>query len=190
MDIYLIDQIMKGRYQQGDVLLDAGCGSGRNLFWFVQQRFEVYGIDANREAIHHLRQSHPSVAANQFGVAAVEQMPFDDATFHHVISSAVLHFANNEKHFWAMLTEMVRVLQPGGSLFIRMATNVGIEQQVIPMGQGIYHLPDGSTRFLLTRALLHQLLKQLPLTLAEPFKVVNVADQRCMCTLVLEKKLD
>jgi len=33
-DIYLLDQILKDRYETGDKILDAGCGKGRNLKWF------------------------------------------------------------------------------------------------------------------------------------------------------------
>ena len=37
MDIYLIDQILKGRYLPGELILDAGAGGGRNLNWFFDQ---------------------------------------------------------------------------------------------------------------------------------------------------------
>ena len=50
-DIYPIDHIMKGRYAPGDKILDAGCGDGRNMHWFVQNNFEIYGIDSSEAAI-------------------------------------------------------------------------------------------------------------------------------------------
>jgi hypothetical protein len=86
-----------------------------------------------------------------------------------------------------MWQEMVRILKPGGSLFIRMASDIGIENRVKPAGSGVYLLPDGSFRFLLTRDLLTSLLDIFPLGFLEPFKTTNVDDQRCMSTLVLQK---
>jgi len=121
-------------------------------------------------------------------VAKVEQIPFPSGFFDGVISSAVLHFAKNNAHFFAMLDEMHRVLKHGGSLFIRMATVIGIEDLVLPLGEGIYLLPDGSQRFLLTRPLLAQLISRHSFSYLEPFKVVNVNDTRCMSTMVLQKK--
>jgi tellurite methyltransferase len=89
-----------------------------------------------------------------------------------------------------MMGEMVRVLKPGGSLFIRMTTDRSIEDRIQSLGGGVYLIPDGSTRFLLTEALLHQILIRFSLSLAEPFKYVNVEDQRAMCTLLLLKTPD
>ena len=187
-DIYLLDQIMKNRYKPGDLLLDAGCGTGRNLHWFMRNDFEAYGIDNNPQAVAEVRTQFSAVLPDRFQVAKVEQMPFPSCFFDGIISSAVLHFAKNDAHFFAMLDEMHRVLKHGGSLFIRMATVIGIEDLVLPLGEGIYLLPDGSQRFLLTRPLLAQLISRHSFSYLEPFKVVNVNDTRCMSTMVLQKK--
>ena len=144
----------------------------------------IYGVDQNENAIDDLRRRHPQWA-ERFRHAPVEQLPFDDNSFHHIISSAVLHFARNIAHFHAMLAEMVRVLQPNGSLFIRMTSDIGIEEKVSPVGEGVYQLPDGSTRFLLTRPLLAEVMQKYRLAYLEPLKTVNVNDIRCMSTLVL-----
>ena len=48
-DIYLLDQIMKARYLKGDKVLDAGCGTGRNMFWFINNGITIYGIDADEK---------------------------------------------------------------------------------------------------------------------------------------------
>lgn len=185
-DIYLVDQIMKGRYKTNDSILDAGCGSGRNLHWFLRNNITIYGVDQDANAIHDLQRRHPSVA-NRFLQSAVDKMPFENDQFNHIISSAVLHFAMDATHFGQMISEMVRVLKPSGSLFIRMTSDIGIEENVKLVKDGVYDLPDGSRRFLLTRTLLAEIMRKNKLSFLEPLKTVNVNDIRCMSTVVLTK---
>jgi len=188
-DIYLIDQIMKGRYEMKDLILDAGCGHGRNLHWFLQNNISIYGVDQDEMAISSLQSRHP-LLAERFQQSAVEKLPFENQYFHHVISSAVLHFARNTQHFHHMIAEMVRVLQSGGSLFIRMTSDIGIEDKVRSVGDGVYDIPDGSRRFLLTRQLLTDTMEKYKLSFLEPLKTVNVNDVRCMSTLMLIRSED
>ncbi len=185
-DIYLVDQIMKGRYTKGDVILDAGCGSGRNLHWFIRSEISVYGIDLHEDAIRHVRDRYPSVA-ERFCQSAVEKMPFENDRFDHIISSAVLHFARDTEQFRQMMGEMVRVLRPLGSLFIRMTSDIGIGDAVQPLSGGVYRIPDGSNRFLLTKGLLADVMRENGLSFLEPLKTVNVDDLRCMSTVMLVK---
>lgn len=187
IDIYLLDQVMKNRYEPGERILDAGVGGGRNLHWFSHGSYDLYGVDTNALAIESLKEQYPAWATEQLQVAGLDALPFPDAFFDHIICSAVLHFAQSEKHFLQMLGEMIRVLAPGGSLFIRMTSEIGIETFIEPVGEGVYNLPDGSQRFLLTRQLLQILFQRFPIGLAEPVKTVNVEDIRCMTTLVLIK---
>jgi tellurite methyltransferase len=186
-DIYLIDQIMKGRYKPDEAILDAGCGSGRNMHWFLQNGFNITGIDINEAAIAELKDKHPGLRT-AFSVLPVEKTGFTDNSFDHIICSAVLHFANSTAQFKSMLNELVRVLKPGGSLFIRMTSDIGIEDKVELIADGAYFIPDGSKRFLLNRFLLAEIIQQFNLLLIEPLKTVNVEDIRCMSTLLFQKK--
>ena len=187
-DIYLIDQILKGTYKSGGKLLDAGCGGGRNISWFVlQPGFDIYAADTDENAINYLSEIYPSLKQNQLHCAPVQSLPFQNEFFHHIICSTVLHFAENKGDFLQMFCELNRVLKPGGSLFIRTASDIGIENKILPLGGGRFSLPDGSDRFLLTRSLIETVLKTFPLALAEPVKTTNVQDLRCMTTLVLVK---
>ena len=185
-DVYLIDQILKGRFLPTQKILDAGCGSGRNMYWFLQNNFNVIGIDSSPSAIELLKKQYPSFT-NRFQLATVELMPFPDQEFDHVISSAVLHFADSTFHFHQMFSEMVRVLKKRGMLFIRMTCDIGLEEKVIHVKDGVYNIPDGSKRFLLTRSLLKDCLEQYNLVLSEPFKTVLVDDVRSMSTVVLQR---
>lgn len=186
-DIYLLDQIMKGRYLEGHKILDAGCGGGRNLIWFLKNEMEIYGIDKDEVAINYLKSQYVRLNKERFQVADITHIPFENNFFDHVISSAVLHFATSVFHFKEMMKEMIRVLKPGGSLFIRMTSNIGIENKITPIGNGVYHIPDGSTRFLLTPSLLNEIVQENNLSFVEPLKTVNVDNIRCMSTLVLTK---
>ena len=186
-DIYLLDQIMKGRYNATDKIFDAGCGEGRNMHWFLQNGFAIYGTDINETAIAQLSSANLGLPAERLQVAAVEKLPFADNYFDHIISSAVLHFANSTQHFKTMLTEMARVLKTNGSLFIRMTSDIGIENKVKLISDGVYIIPDGSKRFLLTKTLLAECMQENNLSFLEPLKTVNVDDLRCMSTLVLQK---
>ena len=75
-------------------------------------------------------------------------MSFPNGFADFVISSAVLHFARDDDHFQAMLRETWRVLKPGGLLFCRLASSIGMERQIKPLGQRRFLLPDGSERYL------------------------------------------
>lgn len=187
IDIYILDQLLKDRYQPGDKILDAGCGRGRNLKWFYNTGFEVYGIDMNIESIDYCKGIY-SKQKEHFMQAGVEEIPFESNSFNHVICNAVLHFAKNKTQFNAMFNELFRVLKPKGSLLIRVASNFGIENQVRQIAEGVYKLPDGSTRFLLTADILDEIKKNEQISLIEDVKTTIVENKRSMTTLVFIKK--
>lgn len=191
IDIYLFDQILKERFDAGSSILDAGCGGGRNLVYFLRSGFKVFGIDQNPEAVEYVRllanNLAPQLPSANFQVAPVEKMPFADASFDAVISSAVLHFAKDERHFFEMVEEMWRVLKSGGLFFARLASSIGIEDKIEPTGGGRYFLPDGSERFLVDEESLASLTNRLGGIRVEPLKTTNVQNLRCMTTWVLRK---
>lgn len=191
IDIYLLDQVLRNRIRPGMAILDAGCGGGRNLVYFLRCGFAVHGVDSTPQAIAAVRSlaAHwaPELPAENFRPEPVEAMSFPGASFDVVVSSAVLHFARDEEHFHSMVREMWRVLKPGGLLFARLASTIGLEQKVQPLGGRRYHLPDGSDRFLVDEAMLLALGKELGSRLADPIKTTNVQNLRCMTTWCLVK---
>lgn len=192
IDIYLLDQILKSRFENKFKILDAGCGEGRNLIYFIRNGYQVYGLDRAPDAIQMLKYLVKSIdkayPSDRFVTGKVETMPYEDHTFDAIISSAVLHFAENKKHFFSMVSEMDRVLKSRGTLFARIATDVGMEEKIKPLGDGKFTLPDGSIRYLLTKDQLHEIMKDFGYEFIEPFKVVFVDEKRSMSALVLRKK--
>jgi tellurite methyltransferase len=191
IDIYLFDQLLRGRFDGTPSVLDAGCGDGRNLLYFLRSGYDVYATDSDPRAIDAVRRlaarlSRDSPDAN-FRVEPVERMSFSDRFADAVISSAVLHFARDDEHFAAMLREMWRVLKPGGLFFSRLASDIGIEEQVVPIGSGHFLLPDGSDRYLVNEATLLRLTEDLGGRLIDPIKTTIVQNQRSMTTWVVRK---
>jgi tellurite methyltransferase len=178
IDIYLFDQLLKGTYSNCLKVLDAGCGSGRNLVY-------PQAVAAVTALANDLSRGIPP---QNFKEAAAEDIPFDDQYFDLVISSAVLHFAQSTGHFDSMLRSMWRVLKPGGYFFARLASDIGIETLVQPIGNGRYLLPDGSERFLVNEQLLLDYSQALNIYLHEPIKTTNVQNLRCMTTWCLQKQ--
>jgi SAM-dependent methyltransferase len=191
IDIYLFDQLLKGRIRRGDRVLDAGCGSGRNLVYLLRQGFDVSAVDANPHAIAEVRamvlRLAPGLAADRFRVEPIERMTFGEAAFTVVLSSAVLHFAPDDAGFDAMIADMWRVLAPGGMLLARLATTIGLESRVRPLGDRRFRLPDGSERYLADEAMLMDRTTRLGGQLLEPLKTTLVQDQRSMTTWVVRK---
>ena len=151
IDIYLLDQLLKGRIPAGSKVLDAGCGSGRNLLYLLREGYEVFAADSDPEAIAAVRELAPHLPAAKFRVEPLEALTFEDASVDFVISSAVLHFARNDEQFQAMLLGSWRPLRPGGTFFCRLASTIGIEGQVKRIEGRRFRLPDGSTRISSTR---------------------------------------
>ena len=194
MDIYLFDQLLHDRFPPGSRLLDAGCGDGRNLLYFLRAGYDVYAVDRAPEAIaavrHLAARVAPTLPPDNLRVESIERLAFPDAHFDAVITNAVLHFAEDGAHFGRMVAELWRVLRPGGVLFARMASRNGMEGRMQPVGNGRYTLPDGSTRFLVDDELLLGMTNLFGGELLDPIKTVNVQGLRCMSSWILRKLTD
>jgi tellurite methyltransferase len=193
IDIYVFDQLLRGRIRAGMRVLDAACGGGRNLVYLLQSGFDVFATDADAAAIDSVRQLAaqlaPHLPAQNFRVEPVERMTFGDDFADVVLSSAVLHFARDPAQFDAMVREMWRVLKPGGMLFCRLASSIGMEDRVVPLGGRRFLLPDGSERYLVDEKFLMDLTTSLGGGLLDPLKTTVVQNQRCMTTWVVRKRV-
>jgi tellurite methyltransferase len=191
IDIYLFDQLLRGRIVAGMRILDAGCGGGRNLVYLLKQGYDVFGVDRDAEAIVEVRRMAaflaPSLPEANFKVGTLEAMPYPAASFDVVICNAVLHFAADDNQFKAMLQGAWKGVKAGGMLFCRLASSIGTEKRVERIAGRRFLLPDGSERYLVDEALLLKLTKELNGELLDPIKTTVVQDQRSMTTWVLKK---
>jgi SAM-dependent methyltransferase len=190
LDIYLFDQLLRGRFDARRRILDAGCGAGRNLPYFLSRGFEIYAIDEDPGAVAAARRLAgrlaPTLPADNIRQGTLHALPWPDGRMDAIVCSAVLHFARDRVHFERMVEEMWRVLAPGGLFFARLASSIGIEP-LVDASVGRVRLPDGSDRFVVDEQLLIETTHNLRGDLIDPIKTTNVQNLRCMTTWVIQK---
>ena len=194
IDIYLFDQLLRGNIAPGMRVLDAGCGAGRNLVYLLREGYDVAAIDASPDAVNYVRSlaAHlaPHLPPENLRCEAIESLSFPDNRFDAVLSNSVLHFAHSTPHFNAMLSQLWRVLRPGGLLFCRLASTIGMAFPRVSddPDNRLHQLPnDGPIWYLVDEPLLHRLTAALGATLVDPLKTTVVQNSRCMTTWVLRK---
>jgi tellurite methyltransferase len=172
-------------------VIEAGCGNGRNIHYLLQAGYDVSAVDADAQANDAVRRLAatlaPTLPPSQFAVQPVEYMSFPAESADVVLSIAVLHFARDDAQFAAMVHRMWRILRPGGLLFCRLASSIGMETRMQRISGRRHLLPDGSERYLVDEALLLDWTRRLEGDLADPLKTTVVQDQRCMTTWVVRK---
>src|SRR2546421_12940026 len=80
IDIYLFDQLLRGRIAPGMRVLDAGCGDGRNLVYLLRHGYEEFGVDRDQRCVQDVRRMAatlaPNVPVDNFRAEADESMSF------------------------------------------------------------------------------------------------------------------
>jgi SAM-dependent methyltransferase len=194
IDIYLFDQILRGNISPGMRVVDAGCGSGRNVQYLLREGYEVFGVDVSADAVAAVRnmasELAPRLPAENFLVSAVETMPFADAFADLVVCHSVLHFAQDEEQLQVMVRGLWRVLRPGGILFCRLASTIGaaLKMEFEAVGGRRFRMSHGAEWLLVDEALLMDLTRGLEGELVDPLKTTVVQGQRCMTTWVVKKR--
>jgi SAM-dependent methyltransferase len=190
IDIYLFDQLLRGNITPRMRILDAGCGYGRNLVYLLRHGADIHALDRSPEAVDHVRQLAASLGRSlpedRLAVAPIERMPFPEAAFQAVLCNSVLHFAHDESHFRAMLSDLWRVLAPGGILFLRLGSRIGMDFE--RAGGNLFRIGDGQLWFLVDEEMLLDLTEELDAVQVDPLKTTIVQDYRCMTTWVLRKR--
>lgn len=95
------------------ILVDVGCGSGRDTNFFASKisNFQVIGIDYNFDELSLAREAYPE---NVFLQRNIECSNFLDSSVRAFFMINVIHYVDQQK----ALTEIFRVLEPGGYLFV------------------------------------------------------------------------
>lgn len=101
--------------QKKGKILDVACGTGKSTEFLVSDNFEVYALDHDPLMIEEAKkQAKLKNLSIEYKIGLVEDLPYKDEEFEAVTVGTAFHWFANEK----ALSEMKRVLKPGGLLFI------------------------------------------------------------------------
>ena len=107
--------------------LDAGCGAGaRDVFFYWQRGYDVYGVDAVDENIVEARRLHPEIASRVSVADLREPLSYPDAIFDFVLCNAVIQHIEPAIALGTTLPEFARVLRPGGVLQLMFKYGSGV----------------------------------------------------------------
>ena len=107
--------------------LDAGCGAGaRDVFFYWQKGYDIYGVDAVDENIVEARRLHPEIASRVSVVDLREPLGYPDASFDLVLCNAVIQHIEPAIALGTTLPEFARVLRAGGVLQLMFKYGSGV----------------------------------------------------------------
>lgn len=104
----------------GSDVLEVGCGSGAFLQRLPAAR-SLSGVDYAERAVQRVR----AELAGDFRVAEAARLPFADAAFDLAFSFGVFFYFDSLSYARAALLEQLRVLRPGGRLFVFEINDAG-----------------------------------------------------------------
>ena len=120
---FLTNEFGNDYFKQKLMVLDAGCGNGRNLLW-MNEAFRVYGFgyDISEEAI---QQAQKKAVAQKWGSrltfsvgSLADTIALEDASVDIVLDMMASHFLREEERA-RYFAEIVRVLKSGGMLLFK-----------------------------------------------------------------------
>lgn len=192
-DLILIDQILKNRFQRQTKILDAGCGEGRNMTFFINNGFNIYGIDTNPDAIKiariYCKSLNKRYEAEQIQQFSIENNPFPDNFFDAIICINVLHSAKNRNDFFLWFGELFRMLSYGGFLLLGMQSNIGLSRYHKAGDQKNIGESGQEDLYLLTGDVLDEILRLDYLKAVENTKTLMIDEKISNTYLFLEKSV-
>lgn len=111
-------EYIKNYAQDGDQVLDFGCGNGRLLELIGDKNIQYFGVDISSSLIGIARQKYSGNQINFQKISSLVSLPFKDDFFNVVCAIAVLHHFPGKEYQLSWAKELYRVTKPGGACVI------------------------------------------------------------------------
>ncbi|MBI4427213.1 MAG: class I SAM-dependent methyltransferase [Candidatus Magasanikbacteria bacterium] len=114
---YRLDELrfLEQYLDDGDKILDLGCGWGRLYQVFVGRSINYVGADQSIEPLKIARKKFPKI---KFVRAEMTNLPFENEEFNKIFCINTFHHLLSKDLMLETLQEMKRVLKPGGQLIM------------------------------------------------------------------------
>jgi ubiquinone/menaquinone biosynthesis C-methylase UbiE len=100
---------------KNSMILDAGCGNGKNMIFIKKNEINVKGIDFSEKLVDVCKKKKLDVS-----ISNICNIPYPDNFFDNVICIAVLHHLQKEDDRIKAINEMLRVCKKGGKILITL----------------------------------------------------------------------
>jgi ubiquinone/menaquinone biosynthesis C-methylase UbiE len=124
------------RIEEGDAVVDLGCGVGRLTRVIAQRADEVYALDVSKEMLAQARQHNAHLDNVEWvqGDGTTLQ-PIPDQAADAVISHVVFQHIPDPKITYGYVAEIGRVLRPGGWAAFQVSDDPAIHQATQSLGE-------------------------------------------------------
>jgi len=161
------------------------------MVFFVKNNYKIYGIDRDSEAVKMAkilcRSLNKDYETENIQPFAIEDNPFPDGFFDAVICINVLHSATGRREFFNLFSELTRLLNSGGLLFLSMKSNIGLTNQSSEFKDWDNHQKNGVKDFYFSEDLAEEILSQEIWAEVEPVKTILLDDTKSYSYLLLKK---
>ena len=189
--LILIDQILKHRFHKQMKILDAGCGEGRNMVYFINNDFNIYGIDDNADAVKmaklYCKSLNKTFEVENIQNFAIEKNPFPDQFFDAIICINVLHSAKNQNDFFKWFEQLFRMLKFSGLLLLSVQSQIGLTHNHQQNDKESRNFAGNEDFYLLTQSVLKEILKLDYLKTFENTRSILIDNEKSYTYLFLEK---
>lgn len=157
--------------------LDLGCGGGRHTEMLLNMGFKTSVIDLNPQMLQATMKRVGKKKLHLVKRGSIVKLPFEDNSFDVVVTTGVLHQAKNIHEYQMAVSELSRILKPGGIVCLNIFTSALLDETYTRLSDAFtYQTKEGLDMTLLSKTTFYELMEWHGLVLEEELSEDNVEE--------------